>query len=60
MYLESSELYSIYIIYFDIIYYARMFYLIRIGLVARILRFHRGGRGSIPRCGTFFFIGQAV
>ena len=27
---------------------------IRIGLVARIPRFHRGGRGSIPRCGTIF------
>ena len=30
---------------------------IRIGLVARIPRFHRGGRGSIPRCGTFWGLG---
>ena len=28
---------------------------IRIGLVARISRFHRDGRGSIPRCGIFVF-----
>ena len=27
---------------------------IRIGPVARIPRFHRGGRGSIPRCGIIF------
>ena len=28
--------------------------IIRIGLVARISRSHRGGRGSIPRYGNFF------
>ena len=35
---------------------AFMFIKIRIGLVARIPRFHRGGRGSIPRCGTCFLL----
>jgi hypothetical protein len=29
---------------------------IRCGLTARISRFHRGGRGSIPRTGTSSFV----
>lgn len=32
---------------------------VRIGPVVRIPRFHRGGRGSIPRCGGFVFVLQA-
>ena len=30
-------------------------YLVRTGPVARIPRSHRGGRGSVPRCGDLFF-----
>jgi hypothetical protein len=33
---------------------------IRCGLTARISRFHRGGRGSIPRTGTSSFVFDLV
>ena len=37
-----------------------LFEKVRIGPVVRIPRFHRGGRGSIPRCGGFVFVLPAL